>query len=156
MAKYFLDTSILVHYVRGSTLALHIDNLYNPSIAPNYSLVSVVSLGEMYSFSYRLNWGQKKQDALKKILNSIPAVDINHSQIIEYFAELDAYRLGKHPTKPLPPGESAKCIGDNDLWIAATASALKATLLTLDKDFLVFNGIFLDVVYFDQEQFNLT
>ncbi len=156
MAKFFLDTSILVHYVRGSALALHIDNSYSPSIAPNYSLVSVVSLGEMYSFSYRLNWGQKKQDVLKKVLNTIPAVDINHLPIIEQFAELDAYRLGKHPTKPLRTGESAKCIGDNDLWIAATASVLKATLLTLDRDFLVFNRVFLDVIYFDQEQFNVS
>ena len=49
MAKYIFDTSILVHYVRGSALALHIENSYSPSILPNYSLVSVVSLGEMYS-----------------------------------------------------------------------------------------------------------
>ena len=90
---------------------------------------------------------------MKRLLNTIPAVDINHLQIIEQFAELDAYRLGKHPTKPLPAGASAKCIGDNDLWIAATASSLKATLFTLDKDFLVFNGVFLDVIYIDQEQF---
>lgn len=153
MAKYIFDTSILVHYVRGSALALHIENSYSPSILPNYSLVSVVSLGEMYSLSYRLKWGQKKQEAMKRLLNTIPAVDINHLQIIEQFAELDAYRLGKHPTKPLPAGASAKCISDNDLWIAATASLLKATLFTLDKDFLVFNGVFLDVIYIDQEQF---
>ncbi len=53
----------------------------------------------------------------------------------------------------LPPGESAKSIGDNDLWIASTASVLKATLLTTDKDFRIFDKIFLDVVYIDPEKF---
>ena len=89
----------------------------------------------------------------KKLLNSIPAVDINNSSIINRFAEIDAYRFGKHPDKPLPQGESAKCIGDNDLWIASTASILKATLLTTDKDFMIFDKQFLDVVYLDPEQF---
>jgi tRNA(fMet)-specific endonuclease VapC len=153
VAKYLFDTSILLHYVRGSTLALHIDNQFSPSVLPNYSVVSVVSIGEIYSLSYRLKWGPQKQDTLQKLLYSIPAVDINQSTIINRFAEVDAFRYGKHPEKPLPPGESAKTIGDNDLWITSTASILKATLLTTDKDFLVFNKVFLDVVYLDQEQF---
>jgi predicted nucleic acid-binding protein len=153
MSKYLFDTSILLHYVRGSDIAEYIDGQYQPSTLPNYSVVSVVSLGEMYSLSYSLKWGQQKQESLKRLLNSIPAVDINHSSIINCFAEIDAYRQGKHPSKPLPQGESARAIGDNDLWIASTASILKATLLTLDKDFLLFNDVFLDVIYFDQEQF---
>lgn len=116
MAKYLLDTSILVHYVRGgSAIAEFIDSQYHPSELPNYSVVSVVSLGEMYSLAYRLKWEAQKQETLKKLLNSIPAVDINHSAILNGFAELDAYRFGKHPTKPLPQGESSKAIGDNDL-----------------------------------------
>lgn len=152
MAKYLLDTSILLHYVRGSDVAKHIDEQYHPSEPPNYPVVSVVSLGEIYSLSFCRNWGSSKQDVLKRLLNAIPAVDINHSAIISVFAEIDAFRLGKHPTKALPQRDSSKTIGDNDLWIAATASVLKASLLTLDKDFLVFNGVFLDVVFVDQEQ----
>ena len=153
MTKYLLDTGILVHYVRGSAIAEFIDKQYRPSELPNYSVISIVSLGEMYSFAFRRNWGIQKQEALQKLLNPIPKVDINHSGIINRFAEMDAYCLGKHPEKPLPQGESSKSIGDNDLWIASTASVLKATLLTLDKDFLVFHNIFLDVVYVDQNQF---
>jgi predicted nucleic acid-binding protein len=90
---------------------------------------------------------------LQNLLNAIPASDINHPSIINKFAELDAYRSGKFPDKPLPAGQSAKSIGDNDLWIASTASVLKASLLTLDKDFMVFHQIFLDVIYVDQEKY---
>jgi tRNA(fMet)-specific endonuclease VapC len=40
-------------------------------------------------------------------------------------------------------------MGKNDLWIAATASVLKARLLTTDHDFDHLDGIFLDVLYID-------
>jgi tRNA(fMet)-specific endonuclease VapC len=153
MAKFILDTCILLHYVRGTTLALHVENQYSPSVPPNFSVISVVSQGEILSLAFRRKLGDQKQIALRKLLASIPAVDINRSSIIERFAELDAYRLGKHPDKLLPDGESSKSIGDNDLWIASTASVLKSTLLTTDKDFMVFDTVFLDVVYLDPEQF---
>jgi tRNA(fMet)-specific endonuclease VapC len=153
MAKFLLDTNILLHYVRGSTLALLVDNEFSPSVLPNYSVVSVVSLGEIYSLAICRKWGDQKKDILMKLLKSIPSVDINNPLILSRFSEIDAFCLGKHPEKPLPPGESAKSIGDNDLWIAATASVLKATLLTTDKDFLVFKGAFLDVVYLDPEKY---
>lgn len=34
-----------------------------------------------------------------------------------------------------PLGTTARNMGKNDLWIAATASILEATLLTTDQDF---------------------
>jgi predicted nucleic acid-binding protein len=155
MSTYILDTGILLHYVRGSVLASYVDQQYKPSLLPNYSVVSVVSIGEIYSLSYRLNWGSSKKITLKKLLDSIPVVDINHPTIINKFAEIDAYRCGKHPEKPIPQNESARSIGDNDLWIASTASVLGATLLTLDADFMIINKVFLDVIYIDQEKFKV-
>ncbi len=153
MAKFLLDTGVLLHYVRGSTLALLVDNQYSPTVLPNYPVVSVVSIGEMYSLAVCRKWGEQKKDALSKLLRSIPTVDINNSSVLARFAEIDAYRLGKHPEKPLPSGESSKSIGDNDLWIASTASVLKATLLTTDKDFMVFDKVFFEVVYLDPEKY---
>jgi predicted nucleic acid-binding protein len=40
-------------------------------------------------------------------------------------------------------------MGKNDLWIAATASLIGATLLTADKDFSHLQGVFLDVEVID-------
>jgi len=37
----------------------------------------------------------------------------------------------------------------NDLWIAATASVLNATLITTDKDFSHLENIFLKLIYID-------
>ena len=40
-------------------------------------------------------------------------------------------------------------MGKNDLWIAATASVLKAILFTTDRDFDHLDGEFLEVIYID-------
>jgi predicted nucleic acid-binding protein len=44
---------------------------------------------------------------------------------------------------------TARNMGKNDLWIAATASVQSATLITTDKDFDHLNGVFLPVIYVD-------
>ena len=61
------------------------------------------------------------------------------------YAEIDAYSQGKLLSNPVPVGSSARNMGKNDLWIAATASILNITLLTSDKDFDHLNGVYLDV-----------
>lgn len=76
-------------------------------------------------------------------------VDISHDQIIRRYAEIDAYSLGRNSVKPLPKGRTARQMGKNDLWIAATASVLKAALLTTDHDFDHLDKVFGDVVYID-------
>lgn len=60
-------------------------------------------------------------------------VDINTKEIIDRYAEIDAFSQGK-----LANGKSnfsSRNMGKNDLWIAATVSILKVPLLTTDKDF---------------------
>lgn len=69
--------------------------------------------------------------------------DINIEPIIESYAEIDAYSQNKLPGRPLPL--TARNMGKNDLWIAATTSVLGATLLTTDTDFEHLNGLFLSV-----------
>ena len=50
------------------------------------------------------------------------------------YARLDAYSQGKLHTLPLPPGLSARNMGKNDLWIAATA-LFQCGMHTSDNDF---------------------
>jgi tRNA(fMet)-specific endonuclease VapC len=44
---------------------------------------------------------------------------------------------------------TARSMGKNDLWIAATASVLGLTLLTSDKDFHHLDGIYFDIAFID-------
>ena len=73
-------------------------------------------------------------EAVKLFLNKCVITDINTSDVISIYGEIDAFSQGKLKDRPL--GMTARNMGKNDLWIAATASVTKAKLLTMDKDFM--------------------
>jgi len=116
-------------------------------------MMSVVSKGEIYSLAIQRRSGERKLKILEELLRKLPVVDISDEQIIQRYSEIDAYSLSKDPLRALPKGQTAKIMGKNDLWIAATASILNARLLTTDHDFDHLNRVFLDVLYIDR---NLT
>ena len=121
---YLLDTNILVHLIRGDALGKAIETNFALAGSLSRCLISVVTVGEMYSLARQWGWGQKKLDQLQALLDQLVWIDINHPDILETYAELEdiSHRAGRS-------------IGKNELWIAATAKVSGATLLTLDRDF---------------------
>ncbi|HUU06394.1 MAG TPA: type II toxin-antitoxin system VapC family toxin [Patescibacteria group bacterium] len=152
MAKYLLDTGILAGFIRGSEYAKYAEGKYQLFDPRNEIFISVVSVGEILSLAIQFDWGDAKKAILKKTINEIPWVDINNEEVLNCYAEIDAFCLNKNKAKPLPPGISAKKLQKNDLWIASTASVLNATLLTIDKDFDLLQNEYLNVVYIDKSQ----
>jgi len=150
MARFIFDTGVIVGYVRDAGYAQYLDKKHQVLELPNLSLISVVSKGEIYSLAIQFGWGEAKRKKLQEILAKLPAVDIRRTLIIERYSEIDTYSQARNPAKPLPPGATAVKMGKNDIWIAATASVLNAKLVTIDKDFEHLNGIFLDVLYIEQ------
>jgi predicted nucleic acid-binding protein len=151
VASYVLDTGILVGYIRGAGFAEYAERKFAVSQPPNVPLISIVSKGEINSLAIQFGWGNQKKQDLDALLRRIPSVDIHTDRIIHRYAEIDAFSQGKDRSKPLPPGMSARNMGKNDIWIAATASVLNATLLTIDGDFQHLNGVFLTVIQIDQK-----
>jgi tRNA(fMet)-specific endonuclease VapC len=145
--NYLLDTNILLIYMRNDSLTAKIDHQFDPLTYPNRPLVSVVSLGEIHSLALRNQWGEKRMDLLDRFLKKFLIADINVETIIRRYAEIDAYSQGKLTGKPL--SMSARNMGKNDLWIAATASVLKAKLMTLDNDFDHLNNVFIEIEKID-------
>lgn len=143
MALYVLDTGILLGYARGAAYAQYVDDRFSPTLTPNSACISAVTVGEIKCFPIRRKWGERKLIALEKLLRQIPAAPINHPSILARYAELSTYCESANPSKPLPLGASAHPMGDNDLWIAATASVINATLITTDTDFLFLDKVFL-------------
>jgi predicted nucleic acid-binding protein len=91
----------------------------------------------------RNNWGVKKLERLEKLITLFMVVPIQSRDLQEQYAEIDTFSQGKsnhHPTN-----FSARNMGKNDLWIAATASLLNAQLLTMDKDFTHLDKVFLEL-----------
>lgn len=142
--NYLFDTSILVHYVRKSPLKAQIEADFQPASLQNTVLVSVVSLGEIQSLAIQNNWGEKRMDVLREILKEYLIADINSADVIQRYAEIDAFSQGKLPGKPL--GMASRNMSKNDLWIAAVASILDATLVTTDSDFDHLDRAFIDLM----------
>lgn len=142
--NYLLDTNILLNMVRNTSLYQEVNrnhDLFSPS---NTSITSFVCIAEIRSIATRNGWGTGKMLLLEKLEQKVQPIWINNIAFIERYVEIDTFSLGKHPSKAL--SSSAKTMGKNDLWIAATASLLDAALITTDADFDHLNGIFLDVI----------
>jgi tRNA(fMet)-specific endonuclease VapC len=143
--KIFLDTNILLYMIRGKkTYFVETFELDNPS---NQVFTSVVTIGEMRALALQHNWGTIKNEELQRLYTTFPFLDINSNRILNRYAEIDTFSKGKLMGRPLVG--SAHKMGKNDLWIAATASVLNATLITTDKDFSHLNNEFLRVIYVD-------
>lgn len=142
--RYVLDTNILLHYMRESALSVRIDAQYNPLDSTLHdAILSVVSVGEIKALAKINHWGERKLEKLDQLLDELLITDINSEDLIERYAEIDAFSHGKLTDRPL--GMSARNMGKNDLWIAATASVLNASLLTTDFDFNHLHDEFLDL-----------
>ena len=76
-------------------------------------------------------------------------VDIRFQELINAYAETDTFSQGNHETKNLK--KSARNMGKNDLWIAATTFITKSNLITTDNDFNHLHDQYFDVIYIDQK-----
>ena len=82
---------------------------------------------------------------MNKLLQYHPMLEVSRA-FTRPCAQLDAYSQGKLSMRPLPAGMSARNMGKNDLWIAATALYFDVELHTTDKDFDHLSALGLRVV----------
>jgi tRNA(fMet)-specific endonuclease VapC len=121
---YLLDTNILVHFVRGSPVWRRIRDTFSPLTVTPTPKYCVVSEGEIRSLALQWGWAEKKLDQMEFCLGFFEPQSIADREILRMYATIDAYCESISQT-----------MGKNDLWIAATAAVLGATLLTTDHDF---------------------
>jgi len=141
--KYFLDTNIIIIYLRNDKTRMLIDEQFEPFEQPNIPIISVVTVGEIRSIGIRNKWGKQKLTNVEQIYEKCVVVGINKKPIIDVYGKIDAYSQGKLEGHPLL--ESSRNMGKNDLWIAASAIVSESKLLTTDFDFEHLNKDFLNV-----------
>ena len=144
MIRYLFDTNILLLYLRDDAKAKKLDQNIAPLETIHRQIISAVTLGELRSLSLRNNWGIHRSSKLQKLLSQFIVVNINAEDIIQRYAEIDTFSQDKLKNKPL--GMSARNMGKNDIWIAATASVIEARLITADKDFDHLDKHFLELI----------
>ena len=127
-AQTVLDTSTLIVLARQTDASRQLSQLLGFEETEREFLVSVVSLGEILAFAKKAAWGSAKMRYVEQLLEArLTLVALDRRDIVEFYAEFDHYAAKR--AKPARP------MGQNDLWIAATARAVDAELATLDKDF---------------------
>ena len=141
---YLLDTNIVLHLIRESSLSKQLRTDYSLFKVPQRLFVSVVVEGELESLALQNQWGNAKMTELNNYLQALITVDIRINSIIKRYAEIDAFSQDKLKNQPL--NYSARNMGKNDLWIAATASVLNIPLMTTDNDFNHLDKVFLKLI----------
>jgi predicted nucleic acid-binding protein len=146
--NYILDTNILILLVKSKEFSDFFDTKYF-SNSDNTFFYTHITLGELDSISKQNQWGEKRLILLKNLLRGFSLVKSSSIDIVQSYGTIDAYSQGKLKNKPLPIGISARNMGKNDLWIAASAIVLNATLLTTDKDFDHLTPHFMNIDWID-------
>ena len=152
MNNILLDTNILIHLVRGKAIAQKVKE-YVSTINDPQLFVSVVNIAEAESLMLLWNWSAEKTESFKKIITRFIAIDIeqNNKELLEAYTSIDAFSQRKTPS---PNGQllnnTSRNMGKNDLWIAATAYAMNAMLLTTDGDFDHLQNTFIDLKKYAQ------
>ncbi len=132
--RYLLDTNIMLLLIKRASFGADFEQTYRsqPDVFLGYSYAT---LGELDSLTRQNQWGPRRLGELVQLLRSFQMVPLTGQSLIEQYGKVDAYSQGRLVEHPLPPGLSARNMGKNDLWIAATAATLGATLITTDRDF---------------------
>lgn len=121
-----LDTNVLVDLVRNNERGQRLNRRFKLTERTERPLFSTVTEGEILGLARlpRWRWGERKLGQLRELLDQLVRVDAGLPEVVTAYAELyaEAHATG-NPT------------GENDLWIAATAKASGAVLLTCDRDF---------------------
>ena len=153
MRYFLLDTGILLGLTRKAPWARQAFERFNLNDRETATVTSVICQGEILALAEKNGWGEKKRAGLEQILNALPTLDINRHSILSAYARIDCWTHGRPVDSPglmPPPPRPAVPMKQNDLWIAATAHATKATLVSTDKDFSHLDKVWFRFIHVDQ------
>jgi tRNA(fMet)-specific endonuclease VapC len=149
MKNIVIDTCVFINIVRDNDAGKNCLKAIEEFDENVNVIVSVVTKAELFSLIIQNNWGKPKLDKLSEILNNVTFIDIANADkdLIESYKQIDAFSKRKITDKfGNYLNGSAKKMGKNDLWIAATALSLDIPLITTDGDFDHLNSTFLNVM----------
>lgn len=108
-----------------------------PIASPTTTILSR-TLPKTVSPNRQRGWGAARIERLRELLRELVPVNLNSQPVLERYAEISEFLR-----------RNGRTLSDNDVWIAACASAAEATLLTTDRDFDPLAGQYLDRVWID-------
>lgn len=133
-----LDTNVLIELVRDNALGRRIEDTIGVRARADRPLISIVTVGEGLSLARQFDWGAAKIERLRELFANLVVVDVSRTSVPDRYAEITDFAR-----------RAGKAMADNDRWIAATASAAGALLVTTDKDFDPLDPTFLRRLWVD-------
>ncbi len=131
-----LETNVLVHWIRQNDTGIQLRDTYRLHERTDRPIYSTIVEGEIRGLASVWKWGGEKLDVLEKLLAELVRVEAGLPDVVKAYAEIfAAAKAGGHNT------------GQNDMWIAATAKAAGAVLLTCDNDCIWMNPALVIVEY---------
>jgi len=140
---YVLDTSTLLNLIRGKELGQQIDAAFGLRAAMYRHTVSIVTHGETRVLAERNNWGDQKKDALAAALDSLVTMNIDSDRLVQAYVRVEEACRNA-------PG-SPRTMGQNDMWIAATALLCDLPIITTDDALKHLNGRLITVHWVDPD-----
>ena len=126
---FLLDTSVVLHATRAnSAVPGAIDAQFGLSASRFRPAICEVTVAELLAFSS--NWGETRKVLLKTQVDKTLIIPIAHPGVHQRWAEMSSALRSAGLT-----------VGQNDIWIAATASIAGMILLTTDRDFLMIKRV---------------
>lgn len=124
--KIIIDTNIVSYMMRGGPEA----KAYAPHLKGKLIAISFITVGELYSWAEKNNWGEKRRLQLETTLKNYVVIPYDHEIAKQYGKVLaERERLGRP-------------ISFNDAWIAACAIRHKTPFVTHNrKDFESISGL---------------
>jgi tRNA(fMet)-specific endonuclease VapC len=99
--------------------------------------LSIVTHGELKVLAERNDWGAEKRNALAVALDNLVTVIIESEALVEAYVQVDRACRNNNG--------GSRTLGQNDMWIAATALLSDLPLITTDKDFLALHERFITI-----------
>jgi predicted nucleic acid-binding protein len=112
--NYLLDTNIVLGFLKQDIFSQYLQDTIGFPSRENIYAISIVILGELKSLALQRNWGHRKLNELDEFMSELLILDIFSEDIVEKYAETDAYSQGKHPKQSLPKGLTARNMGKSD------------------------------------------
>ena len=139
--SYVLDTGVLLNLIRGREIGTRIDREFALTSSMRLHTVSIVTHGELKVLAERNDWGAEKRNALAVALDNVVTVNIESEALVEAYVQVD--RACRNNSG------GSRTLGQNDMWIAATALLSDLPLITTDKDFLPLHERLITVHWID-------
>jgi predicted nucleic acid-binding protein len=135
-----LDTNVVVQLLRANEIGRRIDVRFGLQAAPVPPMLSAVTLGEAGFLARQCAGRPEKVQKLHDILRFFAILDLRAGAVVDRYVELcHGCRLAGRP------------MAQSDLWIAATAAAAGAAILTTDRDFEHFEPTVVTVHWIDPQ-----